>query len=358
MAQHYAVIMAGGVGSRFWPLSRQAYPKQFHDILGTGESLLQATYRRFAVLLPPERIFVVTHQQYTALVREQLPSLPPTNILGEPVARNTAPCVAYAAERIHLLDENAVVAVSPADHYIRHEEKFEQDIALAYKVATQEAAIVTLGIPPTRPDTGYGYIQFKAEKKPQGYYAVKTFTEKPGREMAEAFVASGDFLWNGGLFVFAVPTMLRAFQAHMPETAELFAGVRPQLGTPTEAEAIAQVYAAVKPNSLDYGIMEKERQVYVVKARFGWSDLGTWNALYELRVQKPAKSVVHGDVLDLGSKGSILHNTGQQILVAKGLEDLIVVATPEAILVCPRDQEQSIREVVSALKQHHDGRAT
>jgi mannose-1-phosphate guanylyltransferase len=346
--------MAGGIGSRFWPMSRTALPKQFHDIAGTGLSLLQQTYNRFLAVALPEHILVVTNVRYVNLVAEQLPDLPSRNILTEPISRNTAPCIAYAAFRVQLEEPDADLIITPSDHLIKDEELFLSDIRTALRAANTERAICTLGITPTRPDTGYGYIQYHRE--PDGsqqpdYFKVKTFTEKPGLEMARTFVHSGDFLWNSGIFISPLSVMLSAFQQHLPETFDAFEAERDRLGTPSELEMLAELFERLKPVSIDYGVMEKTKPVLVVRSNFRWSDLGTWTALYDELPKDDAGNAAIGNVRFYSAANNIVQAQPHKLVVLKGVDDLIVVETEEAILICPKSSEQEIREIVTDLKR-------
>ncbi len=269
----YVVLMAGGVGVRFWPYSRNAKPKQFLDVLGTGKTLLQSTLERFKPLCPLENIYVVTHEEHASLVRQQLPQLGENQILAEPMRKNTTPCIAYASYRIAQRDPNAVIVVSPSDHLILMEQEFQEIIRKAAEQAKSQDKLITLGITPTRPETGYGYIQYHTEKA----FAkkVKTFTEKPELALAKKFLESGDFVWNSGIFIWGVQAIIQELHEHLPEMAEVFDEVRSKLGTPGEKEAILSAYSQCKNISIDYGIMEKSTRVFVCLGNFTWSDLGS-----------------------------------------------------------------------------------
>ena len=273
--------MAGGIGSRFWPMSRSNFPKQFHDILGTGKTLIRMTFERFSGFLPPENIFVVTNARYLSLVQEQLPELALHQILPEPIGRNTAPCINYAFAKIGSKNPKATIFVAASDHLILDEPAFLKDAALALKVCSERSYIMTLGIQPSRPDTGYGYIQYIEENDLDPYHKIKTFTEKPELEIAKSFIRSGDFLWNSGMFVFSVNTISAAFEKYLPDMFELFAGIKGSYFTDAEAAAIEDVYLKCKNVSIDIGIMEHAGNVYVIPSDCGWSDLGTWGSMYE-----------------------------------------------------------------------------
>lgn len=346
--------MAGGIGSRFWPISRTTYPKQFIDILGLGKSLLQLTYNRFLKLCPPENILVVTNDSYLGLVREQLPSLSSDQILLEPARRNTAPCVAYASYKILAKNPAARIVVSPADHIILKEQTFVKAIHACFRKAAEMECLVTLGIKPSRPDTGYGYIQFvtspEKEKDPR-IKKVKTFTEKPDLDMARFFVSSGDFLWNSGIFIFSASSIVNAFARYMPETDVLFREGLDLYWTPREAPFIRKVYEVVKNISIDYAIMEKASNVYVRSSIIGWSDLGTWGSLYDHTPKDPAgNAVINKNALAYSASDNIVSVPKKKLVVIEGLKNLIVVDTDDVLLICARENEQQIRQFVNDVK--------
>ncbi|MBK8227577.1 MAG: NTP transferase domain-containing protein [Flavobacteriales bacterium] len=348
----WCVIMAGGVGSRFWPMSRTAYPKQFLDFLGLGRTLLQQTYDRFLPLCGSERILVVTNARYAAIVREQLPDLNAWQILEEPQRRNTAPCVAYANAVIGARDPDARIIVAPSDHLVLKEEAFHDTIRLAVRQAGASDCLVTLGIMPSRPDTGYGYIQFTegASTVHPRVKSVKTFSEKPDHATAQRFVESGDFLWNAGIFIWSLRSINKAFHDHLPEMSALFEARRKDFGTPREPEAIASIYAECASESIDYGIMEKAGNVLTVASEFGWSDLGTWGSLYTHLPKDEAGNAAIGSAVKLyGCSGNVVHAHDDRLLVLQGLEDCIVVSTNDALLVCRKRDEQQIKQFVNEL---------
>jgi mannose-1-phosphate guanylyltransferase len=355
----YCVIMAGGVGSRFWPMSRTAHPKQFLDFLGLGRTLLQQTYDRFAGICPLENILVVTNSQYAELVAAQLPDLPKAHILCEPARRNTAPCVAYANQVIAALDPEALIIVAPSDHLVLKEEAFRDTVRLALQQAAGGDNLVTLGIMPSRPDTGYGYIQFVEESgtvHPR-VKRVRTFTEKPDHNTALRFLESGDFVWNAGIFVWSLKSITKAFRKHLPEMQRQFAAGAGSYGTPEESGFVGGVYADVENVSIDYGIMEKADNVYTVVSDFGWSDLGTWGSLYtHIPKDEALNGVVGGEVRMYDCTRNMVHNHDGRLMVLQGLEDHIVVSTNEALLVCRKQDEQKIREFVNDLKAEHGDR--
>jgi len=351
---HYCVIMAGGVGSRFWPMSRTVHPKQFIDVLGIGKTLIQQTYDRFAHLCPPENIFVVTHESYRKLVKEQLPAISDENILCEPARKNTAPCVAYASYKIAHKDPKALMVVAPSDHLILKEKTFVKAINACYHKVASEDCLMTLGIRPMRPDTGYGYIQFtdspKKEKDPR-IKKVKTFTEKPDHEMAVSFLQSGDFLWNSGIFIWSAASIIKAIEQFQPDIATLFKDGDSSYYTANEKSYIEKVYAQCKSISIDYGVMEKASNVYVRSSAIGWSDLGTWGSLYShIPKDKEKNAVVGKNVLLFHSKGCIVHVPKNKLAVIEGLEDYIVVESSDTLLICKKQDEQQIRNFVNEVK--------
>ncbi|GAB4406105.1 MAG: mannose-1-phosphate guanylyltransferase [Bacteroidia bacterium] len=356
--QHlYIIIMAGGIGSRFWPMSRQQYPKQFHDILGRGRTLIQETFDRFAAFVPRENIYFVINDRYDTLVHQQIPGISPDQVLLEPVGRNTAPCVAYAVYKITQRDPEAVFVVAPADHLIAFEEIFRENIERGVHACSAHDMIMTLGIKPTRPDTGYGYIQYIEDQTENGYFKVKTFTEKPNLEVAQSFLDSGDFVWNAGIFLFSAPVILRAFDRYLPDMAELFGGIAESYYTPGEQAAIAETYAVCKNISIDYGIMEKADNVYVIPSDFGWSDLGTWGSVYENSVHDTHDNATYCKSLIFDAANNIVRTDNpDKVVILKGIKDFIIVDTHDALLICRKDDEQFIKHIVSELKAQWDDR--
>jgi mannose-1-phosphate guanylyltransferase len=354
MKNNYCVIMAGGIGSRFWPMSRTNYPKQFIDILGLGDTLLQLTYKRFLKLCPAENIVVVTNDIYKDLVKEQLPNLSDNQILLEPSRRNTAPCIAYACYKINAQNPDAKIVVSPADHLILKEETFVKAINSCFRKADTEDCLVTLGIKPSRPDTGYGYIQFiesTAAETDKRIKKVKTFTEKPDLEMAKFFMQSGDFLWNSGIFIWSSKSILKAFEMHMPETAVLFKEGDSLYNTDKEIEFIKGLYSVCKNISIDYGVMEKASNVYVRSSIIGWSDLGTYGSLYtHIHKDDKQNAVINKNALMYNSEKCIISAPKQKLLVIEGLEDYIIVDTKDVLLICKKENEQQIRQFVNDVK--------
>ncbi len=349
MNHTYVIIMAGGVGTRFWPFSRNNNPKQFHDVLGTGKSLLQQTASRFDGVCPPENIYIVTSTEYYGLVKEQLPFLNDNQILLEPNRRNTAPCIAYACYKISSQDPKATVIVAPADHIILKEDVFREKIGVAVEAAQNNDILITLGIQPTRPDTGYGYIQYLAAdgvvKK------VKTFTEKPLLDIAVKFLESGDFVWNAGIFVWNVKAIRKAFTSYLPEVAEVFEAGEKDYYTEQEKNFIDKAYMLCKNISIDFGIMEKADNVYVVLSDLGWSDLGTWKSLYDVSEKDEQQNVANGKQLLYDTSKCIIKTSGDKLVVVQGLEGYIIAEHGGVLMICKIDEEQRVRDFVADAKQ-------
>lgn len=349
----YVAIMAGGIGSRFWPVSRTNLPKQFLDILGTGTTLIQQTFNRFARVLPKQNIFVVTSNEYIGLVKEQLPELPAENILGEPYRKNTAPCIAYVSTKIHEKDPQASMIVAPADHLIMDETKFLDIVEKGLGFVNHLNALVTIGIKPTYPNTGYGYIQHDTMEATPSIYKVKTFTEKPNKELAQTFLSSGDFLWNAGIFVWRVSCIIDAFKNYLPEMYEIFHGEREKFNTPDEKAAVEQIYPQCVNISIDFGIMEKADNVYVIPAEFGWSDLGTWASAWENKDRDYLDNAVVGDhVMIIDATRCIVHEQQDKLVILQGLDDFIIVDTKDVLLICHKDKEQEIKDYVAEVKRN------
>lgn len=345
--------MAGGIGSRFWPMSRTSYPKQFLDILNTGKTLIQSTFDRFARFIPAENIYVVTTDSYRSIVAEQLPGIPRENILCEPSRKNTAPCIAYISYKLGELNPEANLICAPADHLILDEAAFEQSCMNALKFTANIKALLTLGIKPTNPNTGYGYIQFEPRSVSDNVYKVKTFTEKPDRDLAKTFVASGDFLWNAGIFVWQIKNILKAFENFLPEIHELFEVEKSLLNTEKESEAIERIYPQCVNISIDYGIMEKADNVYVIPSSFGWSDLGTWASAYDTLEKDYLDNAVAGNnVMVIDATKNMVHADNKKLVVLQGMEDFIVVDTKDVLLICKKDKEQEIKEYVAEVKRN------
>ena len=352
---HYCVIMAGGIGSRFWPLSKTQRPKQFLDILGTGRTLLQQTYERFLQLMPAEQILVVSNLEYGDMIREQLPDLPEKNILLEPLRRNTAPCIDYANFRIQKMNPDASVVVAPSDHLIVKEEEFLRNVNQGLEFVSDNDALLTMGIVPGRPETGYGYIQ-SVQKKVKGYEdtglrQVKTFTEKPDLELARVFLESGDFYWNAGIFFWSLRSIMNSFELYLPEIHNLFREGVEVYETDREGSFIEETYGNCRNISIDYGVMEKADNVFVLISDFGWSDLGTWGSLYEQLPKDDRDNSVNGEHVFLyDSTGNIVNVEDDTVLVMQGLKDYIVVQNDHIILICRREDEQKIKQYLNEIK--------
>ena len=343
--------MAGGIGSRFWPMSTAEKPKQFLDILGVGKTLLQQTFERFATICPKENIFIVTNQQYQGLVSEQL-QISDEQIIAEPRRRNTAPCIAYASYKIAQLNPDANLVVAPSDHLILKEDSFRDIINLAFKKSSAEDCLITLGIKPSRPDTGYGYIQFMEAAKEESplIKKVKTFTEKPDHRLAREFLASGDFYWNSGIFIWSLKSILAAMDTLLPEVSSLFKEGVDKYNTPEENGFIEKAYQQCKNISIDYGIMEKANNVFVVLSDFGWSDLGTWGSLYDNLSKNGNNNAVLGKQVFLyDSSNCIVNIPDEKLVILQGLDDYIVVESNNTLLVCKKEDEQKIKEMVSKI---------
>lgn len=346
--------MAGGVGSRFWPLSRTARPKQFLDILGTGRTFIQQTYDRFSKIVPNENFLVVTSDKYKEFVLDQLPELKKEQVLLEPLRRNTAPCLAYAAHKVNLLNPDANLIVTPSDHLILKEDEFLKQVNNGLNVVSEKNALLTLGIKPNRPETGYGYIQVKKRKEFNdltNLYKVKTFTEKPNVEMAQIFVDSGEFYWNSGIFISSLNTVLDAFDEHLPDVSASFKAGEKLLSTNSEKAFIKKAYSECKSISIDYGIMEKAKNVFVLTADFGWSDLGTWGSLYENKEKDTAGNVVQGDnILVYDSHNCVIDISDQKVAVVQGLDDYIIAESNDTLMICRREDEDQIKKFVTDVR--------
>lgn len=359
MNNRYIVIMAGGVGTRFWPFSRDLKPKQFLDILNTGSTLLQDTVNRFEGLCPRENIIIVTNENHRELVSEQV-DIPPENILAEPMRRNTAPCIAYAAFTVHHRNPDALMVVSPADHLIKDEKKFREVIEEAFNFVSTRKVLLTLGMRPDRPETGYGYIQANVKKAVSGFrnlMEVKTFTEKPNREMAQIFLDSGDFFWNSGIFIWPVKEIMRSFESHLPDIYTTFEEYRGYIGTKDEEKVIGRVYSECSSISIDYGIMEKAENVYVKCTDFGWSDLGTWGSLpAHMPTDEQGNSGNLDNLFGYQLSGNIVKLSGDKVAVIQDLHDYIIVDTDDVLLVIRREEEQNIKKYIEDIRSRKGDR--
>lgn len=343
---NYVLIMAGGVGSRFWPKSRNNFPKQFIDILGIGKSLLQLTYNRFMRLCPVENIFIVTNNQYESIILEQLPEISAAQLICEPSRNNTAPCIAYASFKLKGLNPKANIVVAPSDHFILYEDIFLSNIRKALSFTEKHEALVTLGISPRRPDTGYGYIKYQ-QKNTDEVYKVLQFKEKPTLEKAREFLAEGNYVWNAGIFIWKVGTIIKALEKHANEIYELFSKGISTYNTKTERSFIDKHYPLSPNISIDYAIMEQADNVYTIPADFGWSDLGTWASLYEAVPKDKQNNVISAQNINIeNTRNSIIHISSDKLAVLKGLDGFIVVDQGNALLIYPKTEEQSIKDVV------------
>lgn len=344
--------MCGGVGARFWPTSRASRPKQFIDFFGTGRSLLQMTYDRMTSLVPEDHIFLVTNADYAATIREQLPNVDEERLLLEPARRNTAPCIAWAANHIKALDPEASMVVTPADHLITRELEFQRSLETGFDFVESHDALLTLGISPNRPETGYGYIQMGPAIEGD-IHQVKTFTEKPNLELAQVFVSTGEFLWNSGIFLWKVDTVLKALEEHAPDIASRFDEGKGKYATPAEKEFIEKEFPACPGLSIDYALMEKATNVVVEKVSFGWSDLGTWSALRDTSPRSMEGNVSHGcHLLTYDTTGSIFKvANSEKLVVVDGLKDYIVADSDDVLLICPIANEQLIKQYVNDVRQ-------
>lgn len=350
--------MAGGIGSRFWPLSTAERPKQFLDILGVGQSLLQLTYDRYKKIFPKENFLIVTSEKYKNKVLEHLPELKENQVLCEPLRRNTAPCIAYATYRIMSKSKNANIVVAPSDHLIFKEDVFVSEINKGLDFVSQNDSLLTLGIHPSRPETGYGYIQISDKEEFEDYdnlYKVKTFTEKPDRKMAEIFIDTGEFFWNSGIFIWSANTILKAFEEHLPEVNILFERGKKFFNTADESHFINKAYSECPNISIDYGILEKAGNVKVLCADFKWSDLGTWGSLYENHKLDNDGNAVRGNKVFLyNTKGSIINLPRSKTAVIQGLDGYIITESDNTLLICKKEDEQQIRKFVADVNLSED----
>jgi len=346
---YYAVIMAGGVGSRFWPVSTPENPKQFHDMLGTGRSLIQNTYDRLVKIVPFENILIATNEKYKDLVLEHLPKLSNNQLLLEPAMRNTAPCILYSALKIKDLNEDAIMIVAPSDHFIEDEDEFVRNVETSFKACGGKDILMTLGIKPSGPNTGYGYIQF--EKSNTEIKKVKNFTEKPDIETAKLFIEQGDYLWNAGIFIWNVKSILNSFEKNQKEMCSIFDKGNKLWNTDKEVEFINENYPKAENISIDYGIMEGANNVYVLPVEFGWNDLGTWGSLFEkLEKDKDNNAIVNAKTLCIDAKENIIRTQKNKKVIVQGLSDYIIVETDSTILIYPKSQEQNIKQIASEVK--------
>jgi mannose-1-phosphate guanylyltransferase len=347
---YYAILMAGGVGSRFWPVSTQDFPKQFHDMLGTGDTLIQKTFNRLANLIPKENIFILTNERYNDLVFKQLPEVTKRQVVLEPAMRNTAPCILYAALKIQKENQDAVMIVAPSDHWIEDEKAFSQNVQQAFDFCSQNDALMTLGIQPTFPNTGYGYIEYN-KSTTSDIKPVNQFREKPDYETAKKFIAQGNFLWNAGIFMWSVSSVINAYKKNQPELYQLFQNGIEVYNTNLEDEFINTNYSKAENISVDYAIMESSKNVFVLPATFDWNDLGTWGSLYDkLDKDNNNNAVVNARTLTEDASGNMIRTQGDKIVVVDGLQDYIIVDKDEVLLIFPKTKEQDIKKVLQKVK--------
>ena len=352
----YVLILAGGIGSRFWPMSREGRPKQFIDILGTGKTLLQEAYSRNLAFTEEENIFIITNADYAPLIKEQIPSITDNQIMGEPYGKNTAACIAYAAHKIAEQDPNGIIVVAPSDQLILNAESYNTQIKTAHQFAKNNDALITLGIKPHRPDTGYGYIQFDENEVSNGVNKVKTFTEKPPLELAQKFLDSGDFLWNAGMFIWSVNSILDALNEYLPEMSLAFAEGKGAYNTSIEREHIDRIYSQINSISIDNGLLEKAENVYVLPSDFGWSDLGTWRSIMDHTEPKEGNRSLNALVYNIDSKNNLIVTENEKLVVLKDLEGYFVIDSKDALLICKTDQEQEIKKISTEVKKKFKGK--
>lgn len=342
---YYAVIMAGGIGSRFWPVSTQDFPKQFHDMLGTGQTLLQKTFSRLNKIISSENIYILTNERYLELTLKQLPEIVAEQVVLEPAMRNTAPCILLSALKIKKKNPDALMLVAPSDHWIEDETAFANDVQACFDEAQNNDVLLTLGITPTFPHTGYGYIQTDTDEK--SIKKVKQFREKPDYETAKQFLASGNFMWNAGIFIWSAKSIITSFEKYLPTMNSLFSNGIAVLNTSEEENFIDENYHKAENISIDYGILERAEKVYVKKATFDWNDLGTWGALYEkLPKDESENTVVNADTILMSSKNNMIFTDSKKLVVLDGIEDYVVVDKDDALLVFPMKKEQEIKELL------------
>ena len=351
----YVVIMAGGIGSRFWPYSRSKFPKQFHDILGVGKTMLQQAADRFMNICPKENIYVVTNKDYKDLVKNNLPYLSDDQVLLEPSAKNTAPCIAYACYKILKNNPLANFVITPSDQFVQNEAEFETTLLTVIAYSSLNDALVTVGIVPTRPDTGYGYIQYLKSDASE-VKKVKQFAEKPNMEKALQFLASGDFVWNSGMFIFNGVSIKKAFHQYMPTVAKQFSDGNSSYYTSNEEAFIQSIYAECASISFDYAVMEKAENVHVILGNFGWSDVGTWKSVYDLNEKSTDGNVIDGEVMVYNTSDCIIKSPKDKLLVINGLEGFIVAEFDGVLMICKKDEEQKVKDFLADVRKKYDGK--
>lgn len=347
---YYAIIMAGGVGSRFWPVSTQKFPKQFHDMLGTGQSLIQRTFERINELVPTNNILIATNANYEKLVLQQLPQMNNKQLLLEPTMRNTAPCILYAALKIYNKNPDAVMLVAPSDHWIKDEGEFLRNIKTSFDACSSEDILMTLGIQPDHPNTGYGYIRY--DKSDKEIKKVTRFTEKPDLETAQQFLENGNYLWNAGIFIWSAKSIIKAFKTYLPEMVAILDDGEQAYNTDFEDDFIRNNYGKCENISIDFAIMERANNVHVLPVDFGWNDLGTWGSLYgKLKKDENENAVVGANVIFRDAKGNMIRTENGKRVVVQGLEDFIVVEKKDVIMICPRKDDQDIKKIMTEAKE-------
>ena len=348
--KNYCIIMSGGIGNRFWPYSNERTPKQFLDFFGTGRSLLQTTFDRFNKIIPTENIFVVTNDGYADVTKKQLPELHEDQILLEPIRRNTAPCIAYASYRIHAINPDAKIIVTPADHLILKSDQFVADIEKGLEFVDKHNVLLTLGVKPTRPETAYGYIQVSADKM-DGVHKVKTFTEKPNKELAQTFIDSGEFVWNSGIFIWSLKTIMTAFRTHLPDISNKFNEGAHLFNTEKEKEFIDNSFPFCSNISIDYGILEKADNVYVIISSFGWSDLDSWTSLHDASLGDENNNVnLQCQAIYINSSNNVVATTNKKMVVIQGLDDYIIAESDNTLLICKKEEEHRIKHFMTDAK--------
>ncbi|MDC3388066.1 sugar phosphate nucleotidyltransferase [Flavobacteriaceae bacterium] len=348
---YYAILMAGGVGSRFWPVSTSGFPKQFHDMLGTGDTLIQKTFSRLSNLIPKENILILTNEKYNDLVLGQLPEATQKQVLLEPAMRNTAPCILYASLKIQKENPDAVMIVAPSDHWIEDEKAFTDNVAQAFEYCSKNDALMTLGISPTFPNTGYGYIEFDKDAQ-EDIKVVNQFREKPDYETAKDFISQGNFLWNAGIFMWSAKSVTAAFKKFQPKLYEVFENGISSYNTALENEFIKNNYAKAENISVDYAIMEAAKNVFVAKANFDWNDLGTWGSLYDkLDTDINDNAIVNAKVLAEEASGNMIRTDKEKLVVVDGLNDYIIIDKEEVLMIYPKSKEQDIKKIVNRVKK-------
>ena len=344
---YYAVILAGGVGSRFWPVSKSSYPKQFHDMMGRGETLLQSTFHRLTKVIPSGNILILTNKNYFNLVQEQLPEISGTQIIKEPAMRNTAPCILMAALKIQKSNPEALMLVAPSDHFIEDEASFALDVEKAFKAADENKILITLGIKPTFPNTGYGYIKYQEQDRQNGLIQkVLKFVEKPNLTLARQYLEEGNYLWNAGIFVWSSSFILDSFAVHSGDMYGLFAAGKDKYNTTEEENFVEDVFPKAENISIDYAILEKSEEVFVIPASFDWDDLGTWGALYnKLEKDRDNNAIVNAQMIVSGASKNIVHTDGYKVVVLDGLENYIIVDDKDVLMIVPKEKEQEIKKI-------------